>query len=157
MMRQGRCARWALRRIDAYRDSGAAHAHRGACRFEPSCSHFGEECFRTRALPVAVALTTWRIIRCNPLAAGGHDPVTRPRRLRPRRNSLATALVAVSFAALAVIVGTQIAYAQSLSGGCTATINGKDPTGLTKSDPLVVHKGEEVAVKGTVPPSVASL
>ena len=156
-MRQGRSARWALRRIDAYRSSGAAHAHRGACRFEPSCSHFGEESFRTRAFPVAVALTTWRIIRCNPMTRGGHDPVDRSERFRPRRNAMATAVVAASFAGLAVIVGTQLAYAQSLDGGCTATINGHDPKGLTKSDPLVVHKGERVSVNGVVPPSVASL
>ncbi|MBK5228079.1 MAG: hypothetical protein JJE05_06180 [Actinobacteria bacterium] len=44
--------------------------------------------------------------------------------------------------------------AQSLSGGCSATINGKTPTQLTKDAPLVVAEGDNVVLKGTAPSSV---
>ena len=155
-MRQGKCARWALRQVGSYRRSAVGRAHPGGCRFEPSCSHFAEEALRTRSFPVAVALTAWRIVRCNPLATPGRDPVRRARNLRPRRNGLATTIVFLAFGGMALILATQVAYAQSLDGGCTATINGRAPATLTKSDPLVVHKGEGVNVQGVVPPAIAA-
>jgi hypothetical protein len=55
---------------------------------------------------------------------------------------------------LVVLVGAQVVSAQNLEGGCTATANGRDPTTMTRKHPLVVHKGEGVAVIGTVPSGV---
>lgn len=47
----------------------------GCCRFEPSCSRYGLECFRTHAVPKAFVLTLWRFLRCQPFCDGGIDPV----------------------------------------------------------------------------------
>jgi hypothetical protein len=45
------------------------------------------------------------------------------------------------------------AWAQSLTGGCSATINGRAPAQLTKDNPLGVAKGEKVTLEGTAPAS----
>ena len=45
------------------------------CRFSPSCSQYALEAFRIHGLLRGMALTSWRILRCNPLVEGGPDPV----------------------------------------------------------------------------------
>ena len=45
------------------------------CRYYPSCSAYGLGSVQQRGLVVGAALTAWRIIRCNPWAAGGIDDV----------------------------------------------------------------------------------
>jgi putative membrane protein insertion efficiency factor len=45
------------------------------CRFAPTCSAYALEAIETRGAVVGVLLAAWRILRCNPLCAGGHDPV----------------------------------------------------------------------------------
>ena len=45
------------------------------CRFTPSCSAYALEAFQKRGFFVGIALTVWRILRCNPYCAGGYDPV----------------------------------------------------------------------------------
>lgn len=45
------------------------------CRFRPSCSNYGLECFKKFGFFKASFLTIYRIIRCNPLSKGGYDPV----------------------------------------------------------------------------------
>lgn len=47
----------------------------GQCRFEPSCSHYGEEAVRTHGIVRGSALTAWRILRCQPFSRGGVDHV----------------------------------------------------------------------------------
>lgn len=47
----------------------------GCCRFEPSCSHYAVEAIETRGLGMGIALSAWRIARCNPFCKGGWDPV----------------------------------------------------------------------------------
>jgi len=49
------------------------------CRYYPSCSAYGLGSVQQRGLVVGSALTAWRIVRCNPWAAGGIDDV-RPAR-----------------------------------------------------------------------------
>ena len=48
------------------------------CRFEPHCSAYAIEALRTHGALRGVALTTWRVLRCNPWSAGGFDPVPPP-------------------------------------------------------------------------------
>ena len=50
-----------------------------SCRFTPSCSHYATEALLRRGPVVGLALATWRVLRCNPLSEGGHDPVVRSR------------------------------------------------------------------------------
>ena len=45
------------------------------CRFVPSCSAYAIEAFEKRGFFVGLALTVWRILRCNPYCVGGYDPV----------------------------------------------------------------------------------
>jgi hypothetical protein len=47
------------------------------CKFEPSCSVYAIEAFRKKGFFRGVALTTWRLLRCNPWGRGGYDPVER--------------------------------------------------------------------------------
>lgn len=46
-----------------------------ACRFEPYCSDYALEAVEKYGLFRGVILAIKRIIRCNPLCKGGHDPV----------------------------------------------------------------------------------
>jgi putative membrane protein insertion efficiency factor len=55
------------------------------CRFTPTCSRYGEDCFRRFGFWKALALTLWRIVRCNPFCSAGHDPVPDPDDPRPFR------------------------------------------------------------------------
>lgn len=52
---------------------------------------------------------------------------------------------------------TAAAFAQGVSGGCTADVNGRDPVTMTRGDPLVVREGDVVAVNGMVPPEIQTL
>ncbi len=45
------------------------------CRYTPTCSQYGLECFQKFGFIKAFLLTLFRILRCNPLSKGGHDPV----------------------------------------------------------------------------------
>lgn len=46
-----------------------------SCRFQPSCSAYGLECYRRHNVLRATWLTAYRLLRCNPLCKGGFDPV----------------------------------------------------------------------------------
>ncbi|MDX6275058.1 MAG: putative rane protein insertion efficiency factor [Frankiales bacterium] len=145
----------AVRAIERYQRS--PHQS-GRCRFEPSCSEFAVEAFRSRRLPVAVVLTALRILRCNPLATRRTtDPVRRAGRRGPRSNGVPTALAVVAVSGFFFVMTAGVAQALGVSGGCTATINGKDPASMTVNSPLVVHKGETVSVTGLAPVTVRSL
>jgi putative membrane protein insertion efficiency factor len=46
-----------------------------ACRFVPSCSEYAAEAVAKYGFFHGSALGIWRILRCNPFARGGYDPV----------------------------------------------------------------------------------
>lgn len=48
---------------------------RGACRFEPSCSHYAVEALTSHGLLRGGWLTLRRLSRCQPLGPSGFDPV----------------------------------------------------------------------------------
>lgn len=52
------------------------------CKYLPTCSEYAVDAVKTRGIFVGVALAIWRILRCNPFAHGGYDPVPPARRLR---------------------------------------------------------------------------
>ena len=45
------------------------------CRYYPSCSRYAYEAFQRRGFTVGIALTVWRLLRCNPFTRGGVDDV----------------------------------------------------------------------------------
>ena len=55
------------------------------CRFTPTCSAYAIEAFQKRGFFVGLALTVWRILRCNPFSRGGYDPVPE-KKARVRRD-----------------------------------------------------------------------
>ncbi|MCL4497039.1 MAG: membrane protein insertion efficiency factor YidD [Deltaproteobacteria bacterium] len=48
-----------------------------SCRFYPTCSEYALECFKSFGFIKALYLSSYRILRCNPLSKGGYDPVPR--------------------------------------------------------------------------------
>lgn len=70
-------ARALLAAIDLYQATLSPRIGRlGArCRFEPTCSHYGEAVIRRDGALVGGARATWRILRCGPWTpAGTKDP-----------------------------------------------------------------------------------
>ena len=47
---------------------------RGTCMFRPTCSEYMLRAINNHGVIVGIILGTWRIMRCNPLTKGGHDP-----------------------------------------------------------------------------------
>jgi len=46
-----------------------------ACRFYPSCSHYGYQAIYKYGAFKGGAMAAWRVLRCNPFNPGGYDPV----------------------------------------------------------------------------------
>lgn len=46
-----------------------------SCRFVPSCSEYSVGAYRAHGFVRGTWLTLRRLVRCQPLCAGGHDPV----------------------------------------------------------------------------------
>ncbi len=60
-----------------------------ACRFTPSCSEYARQAILAHGVCKGSILALWRILRCQPWCAGGHDPVP-PRFSLAFRNSKAS-------------------------------------------------------------------
>lgn len=54
----------------------------GCCRFYPSCSNYSIDAIRTHGSLKGLALSGWRLLRCNPFNKGGVDfvPSTKDQR-----------------------------------------------------------------------------
>jgi uncharacterized protein len=48
-----------------------------SCRYVPTCSEYAAEAVACHGFLHGTALALWRLLRCNPLARGGYDPVPR--------------------------------------------------------------------------------
>ena len=46
----------------------------GHCRYTPTCSQYAILSLRKYGVVKGVILSVWRILRCNPWGAHGHDP-----------------------------------------------------------------------------------
>jgi len=46
-----------------------------ACKYLPTCSEYAAEAVERHGAVVGSAKAAWRVLRCNPLARGGYDPV----------------------------------------------------------------------------------
>ena len=60
---------------------------RPCCRFSPTCSHYAAEALQRHGLRRGLWLTSRRLLRCRPGAAGGSDPVPPPREGRSARRT----------------------------------------------------------------------
>jgi hypothetical protein len=47
----------------------------GACKFQPTCSHYGYAAISKHGVIKGIWLTAWRLVRCNPFNSGGYDPI----------------------------------------------------------------------------------
>ena len=47
----------------------------GTCMFTPTCSEYMLRAINNHGVIVGILMGSWRILRCNPLAKGGYDPV----------------------------------------------------------------------------------
>lgn len=65
---------FAVRVIGAYRRFVSPLLPR-ACRFFPSCSHYGAVAIERYGLRRGLVLAAARLLRCHPLSRGGYDPV----------------------------------------------------------------------------------
>ena len=54
-----------------------------SCRYHPSCSAYGFTAISAHGSAKGLALTIWRLLRCNPWSGGGLDPVPEPGRWVP--------------------------------------------------------------------------
>lgn len=45
------------------------------CRYYPTCSVYAVEAIETHGALKGTLLAVWRLLRCNPMSAGGYDPV----------------------------------------------------------------------------------
>lgn len=48
---------------------------RNCCRFHPSCSEYAAQAVETHGVMRGILLGSWRLLRCQPFARGGWDPV----------------------------------------------------------------------------------
>lgn len=51
-----------------------------ACKYTPTCSEYAMEAIQKHGVIKGVGLAIWRILRCNPFAKGGYDPVPEPKK-----------------------------------------------------------------------------
>jgi uncharacterized protein len=59
--------------VRVYQSARAGHP--SPCRFEPSCSAYAVEALEVHGALKGLALTTWRLCRCQPFGTPGYDPV----------------------------------------------------------------------------------
>jgi putative membrane protein insertion efficiency factor len=57
------------------------------CRYYPTCSAYAHEAVMTHGIVKGGLLAIFRILRCNPWSAGGHDPVPPAKASRYQRKS----------------------------------------------------------------------
>lgn len=61
--------------INFYRKYLSGLKTHGTCIYIPTCSEYGIEAIEKYGAVKGGSLTIWRVLRCNPLAKGGFDPV----------------------------------------------------------------------------------
>ncbi len=66
-------ARLVTRLIRGYQ-TGISPGLGPACRYLPTCSDYALQAIERYGVVRGGAMTVWRLLRCNPLSAGGYDP-----------------------------------------------------------------------------------
>jgi len=47
----------------------------GFCRYQPTCSDYAYQAINKHGIIKGGRLAIWRVVRCNPVAKGGYDPI----------------------------------------------------------------------------------
>jgi putative membrane protein insertion efficiency factor len=55
-----------------------------SCKYYPSCSQYAIDALTEYGVLRGLVLSSWRLLRCNPLSYGGYDPVERQTLFAPR-------------------------------------------------------------------------
>ena len=55
-----------------------------ACIYTPTCSEYAMEAIEKHGVLKGMGLAIWRVLRCNPFAKGGYDPVPEPKKHREK-------------------------------------------------------------------------
>lgn len=71
-MRPDLLARWIARGLALYKRTLSPLLPR-SCRFSPTCSEYARLAVLKHGPARGTALAAWRLLRCNPLGAGGID------------------------------------------------------------------------------------
>lgn len=61
--------------IKLYRKYLSPLKSHSTCIYTPTCSQYAIEALERHGVIKGSLLTIWRILRCNPFAKGGYDPV----------------------------------------------------------------------------------
>jgi putative membrane protein insertion efficiency factor len=61
--------------IQLYRKYLSPLKRRPSCIYTPTCSEYAVEAIEKYGVIKGGLLAAWRILRCNPFAKGGYDPV----------------------------------------------------------------------------------
>ena len=64
-----------IKSVDFYRRAISPHKGGPCCRFVPTCSQYAKTALERYGAIKGTRLAVWRILRCNPWAKGGYDPV----------------------------------------------------------------------------------
>ena len=64
-----------IRLIKFYQKYLSPFKGRATCIYTPTCSQYAIEALEKYGLIKGGGLAVWRILRCNPFAKGGYDPV----------------------------------------------------------------------------------
>ncbi len=65
----------AIKTISIYQNIKQKIGHTPSCRCSPTCSQYTKEAIIKYGILRGMFLGAGRIIKCNPLFKGGHDPV----------------------------------------------------------------------------------
>lgn len=64
-----------IKSIEFYQKYLSALKRRATCIYTPTCSQYAIEAIGKYGALKGGLLAIWRILRCNPFAKGGYDPV----------------------------------------------------------------------------------
>lgn len=64
-----------IKGIEFYQKYLSALKGRATCIYMPTCSQYAIEALQKYGVIKGGLLAVWRILRCNPFAKGGYDPV----------------------------------------------------------------------------------
>ena len=67
--------RFLLKCIRFYRAGISPHKGGPCCRYSPTCSQYAITAIERYGALKGGLMAVWRILRCNPFAKGGYDPV----------------------------------------------------------------------------------